>query len=913
MAFGIAAQETSDDEAQFSKQYNKIYKNYVKEPDNVANMLAMAEFYADTANPMRNYATAMKYIVNAEERFITILEDRDKYREVSRLLKHKINLQLLRQTKYSIILKARNYIDTEETLDEATLDNYSEAFRNDQSTMRLIDYRRLQSRYRQACNEGTLAAYKKFINTYAATSEGEEALKAIAIVAEQTVASAATEDEVDALLDGYLDIETVQTAAQRRKSAIAYAALNANPSPQAYRDFIAKYPGSNEYSLVLEKMENQLHDRFNQLSTPRQYADFALDNPDNPLAERAIDELKRLITEQRNMEALHIYLDEFPLDVNYNDIYLTYYNWHTEEGNLAPLTLFRANNPDFPFNMALQNAIDAATRYDSIDISMPFVEKEFSQWASRIYHLTGKRQSYVGLLRTMQHLIAARNWKKAQERIDFFALSFEDNCVDQVAELRSILEQPDRAKLTYTPIVRPAYDMVHPTMHPSGKQLFYNRHNADGTTSIQSAQLTPAKKSAIWKGTGNIAFTNTENRNLRIFSFFENGEKMLLGKGGNILVAEHRQEGWEIIEALPEPINSRYDDFDAFMLPDGSGILFASDRPGGQNLQPSHAYFHGDTASASDIYFCPRTAKGWGKAINLGIGVNSPYMECSPVLSDDLKTIYFITDGRGGLGYGDLYYATRDNTDDWQHWKRATNYGKEVNTGHNESSVTLGADHATLTVCSNSHGRYGAYTTPAMHTIDDKMRTVSINANTVGFSIDIVDAASQKTITNHQSIARQSQWQTTLYADNQYLLYAQCDGLLIPAQPFVPASQSSLSPRIYDETELNDIARRGQSIAMPGILFENKQERLKSSSMIEITHLGQFLASHPYLYIEIIINVAGSDDTACYNLSQSRGQQLKTLLADRGIEPDRITVSPYGNSLAKQDSSVPPVSVRINF
>ena len=59
--------------------------------------------------------------------------------------------------------------------------------------------------------------------------------------------------------------------------------------------------------------------------------------------------------------------------------------------------------------------------------------------------------------------------------------------------------------------------------------------------------------------------------------------------------------------------------------------------------------------------------------------------------------------------------------------------------------------------------------------------------------------------------------------------------------------------------------------------------------------------------------MAGSDDTACYNLSQSRGQQLKTLLADRGIEPDRITVSPYGNSLAKQDSSVPPVSVRINF
>ena len=82
------AQETSgNDEAYYSKQYTQLYKQYVKEPENVAYNLALAEFYCDTLNPLRNYATAMKHITFAEKRYIAIVEDRDKYREVSKLIK----------------------------------------------------------------------------------------------------------------------------------------------------------------------------------------------------------------------------------------------------------------------------------------------------------------------------------------------------------------------------------------------------------------------------------------------------------------------------------------------------------------------------------------------------------------------------------------------------------------------------------------------------------------------------------------------------------------------------------------------------------------------------------------------------------------------------------------------------------
>ena len=909
-ALGAAAQETPADDAHYARQYSKLYKNYVRNPENVAAMLALANFYADTVNPMRNYASAMNYISSAEDRFVVILEDRDKYREVSKLIKQKINLQLLRQTKNDIVRQAYHYLDSDTVFSDATLDSYAEAFKKYQSIQSLVEYRRMEERYRQTCTKGTMEAYKSFINSYPATTESEDAAKAMAVIADRTIAGAKSEKEVDSLLNGYLDIETVNSAAQRKKSALAYAAVCANPSAKAYKDFISRYPGSNEYSLVLEKMDLLTHNNFDNLKTPRQYADFAIDNPDNPLAERAISELKRLITDERNMEALRIYLDEFSLDINYNDIYLTYYNWHTEEGNKAPLERFAAANPDFPFQMALDNALAAAEHYDSIDIMMPFVEKEFSQWASKIYHLTGKKESYVGLQRTLQHYIASKNWNKILERIDFFALSFEDNCIDEIAELRSIIERPANHKLTFTPVVRPAYDMLHPVMHHDGKQLFFNR-NTNGVSSIQSAQWTPTKKGGIWKGSGNIVFTNIENSNLQIYSFFENGEKMLLGKNGDILVAENGANGWTVTETLPAPINSEYYDYDAYMLPDGSGIVFASDRPGGQNLQPSRAYFHGDTALASDIYYCPLTVKGWGKAVNLGI--NSPYMECSPVVSDDMKTIYFITDGHGGLGYGDLYYATRDNADDWQHWSKPINYGKEVNSGLNEISVTVSADHQSLIVCSNAHGRYGSYTTPAIHTINDRMQTVTVESEWADMDIDIVDVATQQTICKAQHIEGGSSWQTSLFADKQYLLFAQNEGVFIPAILFTPATTKTISPKAYKNKELPLMGNDGNMLPLPGIAFDDKKATLSKSSKIEIDHLFTFLNSNSYMQLEIIVHVAGDNDTFCYNLSQARGSELKKQLTDRGINADRIVVSAYGNSEAKQGKANTSVNIKFSF
>lgn len=899
LLFATSLSAQVHDESYYSNQYNKIYKAYVRQPDDVANLLTMASFYADTVNPMKDYPMAMRFATEAESLYVSILEDRDRYREAKKLIKKNITVTLVRQTKRDVIVRARRELASDEPISDAVLDKYAEAFSDDPNTLRYVESKRLQSRFQQARTTNTLAAYRSFVESYGNTDEGEIAANEMSELAYSIVENAKSETEVDRRLEGFLDMEPVRRAASRKKSAIAYNALMENPSPKACREYLKKYPGSDGYSAVLAMMDDELNQEFEDMHTARQFADFAIENSDNPLADEAMSRLKSLITDKRDMEALRIYLAEFPLDVSYNEIYLEVFNWHTEEGNLAPVKMFAERFPDFPYKMALQDALNNARRFDSIEIPRTFVEKDFSKWASKIYHLTGKKESFVALQRTISEQIASGQWKKALQRIDYFNLSFEDNCVDEVAELRDILETPVDHRLASTPIVRPAYNLTHPVMHPDGKQLFFCR-TIDEQPHIQIAVAKPSKKGSVWRSQGDVVFTNIVNSDIEIYSFFDNGNKMLLGSNGEIMVAELLDDGtWIVSETLPQPVNDPTAfDFDAYMMPDGSGILFASDRKGGHNLQPSYAFFHGDNALASDIYFAPYSNGQWGKPINLGIGINSPYMECSPVISDDLKTIYFITDGRG-LGFGDIYFASRDNVDDWTTWTKPVNYGKGVNSGRNEKSISMSGTTGSLLYCSDADGHYGCYSVPLYHTVNADFTHVEVSSTTVGFTADIVELASHKSIGNPIPIKQGSSWSGMLRSNKTYVLYAHQNGVYIPAMVFTPSQNDKPEPQIFTASSLLNLADDEQLLILNGIIFQEGKSTLENCSAKEIDHLADFLNRNMQVGVEFTCHVDGDDDAECYKLSQERANRIKQELVSRGIHTDRIATSPYGNSQTK--------------
>ncbi|MCR4829765.1 MAG: OmpA family protein [Bacteroidales bacterium] len=892
--------------ADYQSQYAKLYKAYTKNPEDPAVLENMARFYSAADNPMLDYAAAMRNITTAEERYVAMLEDNKHFKRVNKLIKKGVTLITIRAVKQDIIDATSLWLSDTTTIAESSLDQLAEAFAGQEEVTRLVAEHRFEQHYRKTLKQNTLEAYRAFMETYPNTNQAERAEAAMGRCAADMVATTTAESAVDQRLGKYYDIPAVKMAATKRKSAIAFDNLKKQPSMAACQAFLSQYPGSEEYMEVLTMMEEMANNEFDNITDAEGYAHFVLSNPDNALADDAMDELKRLITEEHDQQAAKVYLKNFPLDVNYNDIYLQYYKWHTEEGNMAPLEKFENENPDFPYYMALAEAKEAAAIYDQFDINMPFTESQFSAWVNKVQYLTGKKGSFVALQRTLQQYIAAGQWNKIPARIDYFALSFETDCLDEVAELRSIVGAPNTGR-SRTLMVAPAYDMMHPVLQAGGEALYYDKF-VDGKWQIWRAKHIVSKK-AQWLATGPLYFTNMENSDLHIYSLFDGGAKMLLGRDGDIMVAEWRDSAWSWVETLPAPVNSAYQDYDAVMVADGSGILFASDRPDGHNLQPSRSYFHGDTALASDIYYVPYNKGRWGKAINLGINVNSPYMECSPVLSADKKTLYFITDGRGGLGYGDLYYTTRDNVDDWKHWAKPRNYGKETNTGFNEASVTMSGDNDKLLLCSNFRGRYGCYSLPTLEGNMEGFDMVQVVADEVGFNIDIIDSATQTTLILDQAVARQSEWRSSFYSDKGYLLVARCEGVFIPGIKFRPSQNKRLTPAVYTEDALLSLAAENRVLPMPVVQFKGQGSDLQTATKKELEQLADFLSRHPNLTVELVVSVDGTKDAACFKLSQERGKSIKKQLISNGIDADRIAVSAYGNSLTKRNKAVVPLAL----
>ena len=90
-------------------------------------------------------------------------------------------------------------------------------------------------------------------------------------------------------------------------------------------------------------------------------------------------------------------------------------------------------------------------------------------------------------------------------------------------------------------------------------------------------------------------------------------------------------------------LNSPKEDWDPYIAPDGSYILWASDRDGG----------YGGT----DLYVSFRTSEdeAWGNPINLGDAINTPDYEVAPRLSLDGKYLFF---DRPIKGTQDIYWVS---------------------------------------------------------------------------------------------------------------------------------------------------------------------------------------------------------------------------------------------------------------
>lgn len=903
-ATGTMAQELLIDSlSDYQSRFTKLNRAYAKSPDDVETLFNLAHFYFDNTHPMRNLPMAMKYIQRAEACHIKLIEE-DRTGELARLVRCDITLTTIRQTKQAIIDAAYNTIEVRTDMTGVELDTYLDAFGIDMNLVRLLRQRRINQVYDDCLKKGTAESYYHFIEVYPGTAEAEQMEERLSRLAAGLFEGVTTEAQAVAVAARFPESPSVQRAAEKQKSRMAYARASKRNDVAGFMEFLQRYPTSDESQQARDRLDNLLEVTYAKCKTAMDYAVFANTYSDIPLADKALEKVHELLKKDQDVAAARYYLDHFKMDPDYNDVYSLYYSWHAAEGNGDPLRRFDRENRNFPFPRAVENDIETAKNIDRINLMEDFLEVEYNRYADYVRQLTGKKIALVPLQRMIQVMVASRHYGAAIERVKKFDLCFENVSNKEYNELIRVLSAPATGR-HLTKEFSATYHVLNPCLNEADGRLYFTRSGASNRICYA------VKEGGQWRTAGEVSFSSIVNtEGLTLFGFYAGGTRMLLGSDGNIMMAEKDGDSWRITDIPPYPVNTDYVETDAYMLPDGSGLLLASDRPNGYNLQASGTYFHGDTALATDIYYIPYINNGWGTPVNLGSAINTPYCERSPIMSRNLKTLYFVSDGRGGLGYSDVYMVTRSDVRDWTSWSKPQNVGKEINSGYTETTLSFTPDEKRILMSVNSNlGIFSCYSFPTSHDASNSYEPYVLDIlgmESALLRVRVADLAQQAVVQMVDCSGTSSTLTLNVHKDKTYAIMGDAGLYFVPAVVIDPQSKSKQRLRGYTFPVLVSIDK---PVPLPAVGFNAAGTELQPVAKMQLEQLAQFLDNNPKGVVEFCVDVAGSDDKLCYNLSLERGRLIRDFMSEQGIDNNRIVISAYGNVNVKKHG-VSGVSVR---
>ena len=404
---------------------------------------------------------------------------------------------------------------------------------------------------------------------------------------------------------------------------------------------------------------------------------------------------------------------------------------------------------------------------------------------------------------------------------------------------------------------------------------------------------------------------------------------------------------WSRAERMPEPVNSTDNEGAQCISQDGR-IMFYT------------ACNRNDGGGRCDLYMCVNKAGKWSKPRNLGSAVNSGAWEGQPTFSIDGRTLYFVSNRKGGHGGMDIWKTTFDGGQ----WTAPENLGPEINTEFDEMSPFIHFDDRTLYFSSNrpegmggfdlfvakrgDDGRWGSPTNlgyPINTEGDDNNLIVSADGRTAIFAserqggqgkmdlysfelpvesrptvaicfkgrvsnakdgqpvasdIRIVDLASGTTVANTSSDGKSGSYIVSLPAGKDYAFHVAANGFLFHSQNVVDGTshenQNGQWQPVTVDIALHPI-ESGERIALRNVFFETGRWQILPESEYELAKVVDLLTKNPTLKIEL----GGHTDNvgrpeANQRLSEQRAKAVYDHLISKGIPSDRLSYKGYGET-----------------
>lgn len=402
---------------------------------------------------------------------------------------------------------------------------------------------------------------------------------------------------------------------------------------------------------------------------------------------------------------------------------------------------------------------------------------------------------------------------------------------------------------------------------------------------------------------------------------------------------------WSLAERMPEPVNSTDNEGAQCISQDGR-IMFYT------------ACNRNDGGGRCDLYMCVNKSGRWSKPRNLGSAVNSGAWEGQPTFSIDGRTLYFVSNRKGGHGGMDIWKTTFDggqwtepenlgpeiNTEfdemspfihfddrtlyfssnrpegmggfdlfvakrgDDDRWGTPTNLGYPINTEGDDNNLIVSADGRTAIFASDRQGGQGKMDLYSFELPVESRPTVAIcfkgrvsnakDGQPVASDIRIVDLASGTTVANTSSDGKSGTYIVSLPAGKDYAFHVAANGFLFHSQNVVNVNENQngqWQPVVVD-IALHPI-ESGERIALRNVFFETGRWQILPESEYELAKVVDLLTKNPTLKIEL----GGHTDNvgrpeANQRLSEQRAKAVYDHLISKGIPSDRLSYKGYGET-----------------
>lgn len=303
-----------------------------------------------------------------------------------------------------------------------------------------------------------------------------------------------------------------------------------------------------------------------------------------------------------------------------------------------------------------------------------------------------------------------------------------------------------------------------------------------------------------------------------------------------------------------------------------------------------------------DIWKSTVTDKGWSEPENLGPNINTAFDEQSPFIHADDSTLYFCSDGWPGMGGKDLFvsHLGKDGK-----WGKPVNVGYPINSSGDENGLTVTATGQYAFFASNKLNGYGGYDIytfelpesdrPHLVTYVKGIVTDAKTHRPLDAAVEIIDLEKNSPVYQDYSSPEKGDFLATLTAGKNYGLNVSKNGYLFYSANFSLIGVKAKEPYNLN-IELSPI-EVGNKVVLNNIFFDTNKFDLKPDSKAELEKLLEFLAQNPSIRIEIsghTDNVGNMQSNQI--LSENRAKAVYNYLVAAGVNPQRLLYKGYGQT-----------------